>query len=217
MAARPPCRLSRLQIGEKICGSQSCSLLILTGATLFNCGAASVFGVLNSCGCLRFSDAQRSENIQLGKLGLFGFCWRSKRQRTGFPFAALRAGYSANPWADTLYQFLEPFASLHGSQLDYVMTHFGADLEVPLPRPATYAATVGFLRRALRSEPLNLTEAAAATVTLHACRRLLPTLAGQMLTSLESRRVLGHALNQCGMTLQDASLSWPTRCRLLLR
>lgn len=76
-------------------------------ASLFDCGATSAFGVLwlfrqraswpavLACllahACLRFSDAQRSENIQLGKSSLFGFCWRSKRQRTGFPFAALRA------------------------------------------------------------------------------------------------------------------------------
>lgn len=200
------CKLAKRSAADKAAASSSSRVLPclaveqLQHLEYYGCSSngplalrwAALLACLLAHACLRFSDAQRSENIQLGKSSLFGFCWRSKRQRTGFPFAALRAGYSANPWADTLYQFLEKFASFHGSQLDYVMPHFGADLEVPLPRPATYAVTVGFLRRALRSEPLSLTEAAAAEVTLHACRRLLPTLAGQMLMSLESRRVLGH-------------------------
>lgn len=51
---------------------------------------------------------------------------------------------------------------------------------------------MGLLRRALALAPLGLDATGAAAVTLHACRRLLPTLASQMMMSIESRRVLGH-------------------------
>ena len=153
---------------------------------------AALMGCFLAHACLRFSDAQRSESIQLGKASLFGFCWRSKRQRAGFPFAALRAGFSKHPWADALHDMMSRFTLEHSIVLDYVMPHFGADLVRPVPRPAKYACVVGLLRRALRCPPLAVSEAASVQVTLHACRRLLPTLAGQMLMSIESRRVLGH-------------------------
>ena len=153
---------------------------------------AALMGCLLAHACPPFSDAQRSESIQLGKASLFGFCWRSKRQRTGFPFAALRAGFSKHPWADALRDMLSRFALEHSIVLDYVMPHFGADLARPVPRPAKYACVVGLLRGALRCPPLAVSEATSVQVTMHACRRLLPTLAGQMLMSIESRRVLGH-------------------------
>ena len=153
---------------------------------------AALLGCFLTHACLRFSDAQRSEGIQLGQSSLFGFCWRSKRRRTGFPWAALRSGFSGQPWADELAQLLRDFSTSHSLELDYVFPQFGADLSEAVPRPATYACAVGLLRRALRLPPLSLSEDAAAGLTLHACRRLLPTLAGQMLMSLESRRVLGH-------------------------
>lgn len=154
------------------------------------------WGALLGCflahACLRFSDAQRSERIQLGHASLYGYCWRSKRRRTGFPFAALRAGFSVHPWAEQLIDFLTKFESQHALQLDFVLPQFGVQLDKPLVRPATYSCAVGLLRQALRLPPLCLSEGAAHQVTLHACRRLLPTLAGQMLMSIESRRVLGH-------------------------
>ena len=152
----------------------------------------ALLGCLLGHACLRFSDAQRAERIQLGRSSLFGFCWRSKRRRTGFPFAALRAGFTAKPWAEVLVRFLAEFETKHSLQLDFVLPHFGVDTDTPLPRPATYACAVGLLRRALCLPPLSLTETQAHKVTLHSCRRLLPTLAGQMLMSIESRRVLGH-------------------------
>ena len=62
----------------------------------------------------------------------------------------------------------------------------------PLPRPASYACAVGLLRRALQLEPLSSTEQTVFSVTLHSCRRLLPTLGGQLLMTIEARRTLGH-------------------------
>ena len=40
--------------------------------------------------------------------------------------------------------------------------------------------------------PLSMAESVACSLTLHACRRLLPTLGSQLMMSLESRRVMGH-------------------------
>ena len=93
-----PClTVEQLQHLESIGCSLQQPLAIRWGALL---------GCLLAHACLRFSDAQRSEKIRLGKASLYGFCWRSKRRRTGFPFAALRAGFSAQPWADSLVELL---------------------------------------------------------------------------------------------------------------
>ena len=179
-----PClSVEQLEHLERVGCSHQQPLAIRWGALL---------GCLLGHACLRFSDAQRAEKIQLGKSSLFGFCWRSKRRRTGFPFAALRAGFTSLPWADALVCLLVDFEKTNALQLDFVLPHFGVDMNTPLPKPATYACAVGLLRQALRLPPLSLTEPEAHKVTLHACRRLLPSLAGQMLMSIESRRVLGH-------------------------
>ena len=108
------------------------------------------------------------------------------------PPCGLASASIHGPWADALRDMMSRFALEHSIVLDYVMPHFGADSARPVPRPAKYACVVGLLRRALRCPPLAVSEAASVQVTLHACRRLLPTLAGQMLMSIESRRVLGH-------------------------
>ena len=87
---------------------------------------------------------------------------------------------------------LGAFEAQRGMVVDYVLPQFGARLDSPLPKPATYSCGVGLLRQALQLPPLSLTEGDARKLTLHACRPLFPTLAGQMLMSIESRRVLGH-------------------------
>ena len=199
------CKLAKQSAAERAAASQSRSLPCLTVEQLqhlemVGCAAdvplairwAALLGCLLVHACLRFSDAQRSEGVKLGQSSVFGFCWRSKKRRTGFPFAALRSGFSPHPWADSLLELLEGFAAKHSLELDYVMPQFGKDLENPMPRPASYSCAVGLLRRDLALAPLGLDATGAAAVTLHACRRLLPTLASQMMMSIESRRVLGH-------------------------
>ena len=122
------------------------------------------WGALLACllahACLRFSDAQRSVKLSLGGSSVYGYCWRSKRQRTGFPFAALRDGYSKAPWAAALVDLVSKLPSW-GILPDFVLPQFGPDLERPLPRPGTYACAVGLFRRALRLSPLALPEDAA--------------------------------------------------------
>ena len=105
------------------------------------------------------------------------------------------------PWLDFSVT-LRSSMGCPGMQLDFVMPKFGADVNKPFPRPATYACAVGLVWQALRLPPLNLCEAEAHKVTLPACRRLLPTLAGQMLMSIESRRALGHCRPQSAEPLR---------------
>lgn len=182
------CKLAKQSAAERAAASQSRSLPCLTVEQLqhlemVGCAAdvplairwAALLGCLLAHACLRFSDAQRSEGVKLGQSSIFGFCWRSKKRRTGFPFAALRSGFSPHPWADSLLELLEGFAAKHSLELDYVMPQFGKDLENPMPRPASYSCAVGLLRRDLALAPLGLDATGAAAVTLHACRRLLPT------------------------------------------
>ena len=174
--------ITQLMHLERIGCSESVPLGIRWGALL---------GCLLAHACLRFSDAQRSDRLSLGTSSIYGFCWRSKRCRMGFPFAALRKGYSCAPWADVLVDLVQKLLAW-GIVADFAVPQFGKDLELPLPRPGTYACCVGLFRRALQLAPLSLSESDACGVTLHACRRLLPTLASQLLMSLESRRVMGH-------------------------
>ena len=63
---------------------------------------AALLGCLLAHACSRFSDAQRAQQIKIGQHSLYCFCWKSKNQHQGFPFAALRSCFAQSDWARAL-------------------------------------------------------------------------------------------------------------------
>lgn len=164
---------------EQVACNAEVSLAVRWGAAL---------ACLLAHACLRFSDAQRSEGIRTNSVSIFGYTWKSKNQRSGFPWAALGSGWSGAPWAEALCTFM----TAHPCVVDYVLPAFQKDLVTVKARPASYSQAVAWVRNALTLPPLKLDFNSALKISLHDFRRLLPTLSAQLGIAIESRRVLGH-------------------------
>jgi hypothetical protein len=74
-------------------------------------------------GCLRWSDAQRSEELCIYEDARIGVCWRMKKKATKIPYGIPRLSYIGFDWGATFHELLT-CVSLPG--VDYIL---------PKPKP----------------------------------------------------------------------------------
>ena len=136
-------------------------------------------------GCLRWSDAQRSLDIILGR-HLVSAKATMKRKDILTPWVASRFGFSGLDWGAAFMDLLAQFGMPGG---DFMLleptspTSFGS-------RPASYTSALNYVHSTLIA--MGLSPGEALSYTFHGFRQLLPTLASQMgLPELEQEAV-GH-------------------------
>jgi len=159
------------------------------------------FIIVLALACLRWSDLQRSCNIDLSKDSLFGECWKSKKKLSRMPWAAPRRDWRGRDWAGPFYSFLGSVVEL--STADFVVPAPGQHgiaiyIDTPL-RPSSYAAALNIFRLVMRDYG-GVDD--ALQWSLHSPRFFLPSLAGQMRFSLEERRTLGRWGPASGMPVR---------------
>ena len=159
------------------------------------------FVIVLAFACLRWSDLQRSCNINFSRDSFFGESWKSKKKVARMPWAAPRRDWKGRDWASPFYAYLQTLLDL--ASADFVVpvpVRRGVVLEIEWPiRPSSYAAALNTFRSILR---VQRSVGDAMVWSLHSPRSFLPSLAGQMRFSLEERRTLGRWGPASGMPVR---------------
>ena len=136
-------------------------------------------------GVLRWSDIQRSLNLELGRDMLTAKA-TMKRKDVLTPWVAARRGFSGTDWAESWLCLLAAFG-MPGP--DFVLLE-PTGLESFAQKPASYSKVIIHMRVCLIRCGLSASE--AIMFTLHGWRQLMPTMANQLgLPELE-QEAIGH-------------------------
>ena len=138
-------------------------------------------------GALRWSDAQRTFEIKLGKELIYARAIM-KRRNTPVPWVASRVGFSGRDWAGPW------FAALHKLSMpgpDFLIFE-PKSIESVKTIPASYATVMNFMRMVLCRKCVGFTINEALQYSLHSWRHLYPTMGTQLGLADSLQEVIGH-------------------------
>ena len=163
---------------------------------------AILFFLCLAFACLRFSDLDRSVNLQLGRDALHGTTWRSKGKAQPTPWAALRRTWDDYDWGGKFFKLLQESLpqTVQGQPRDWVwpamfLDQDGLNFCSPI-RHGSYSNCLMAMGWAHKFAGHN------EYYTLHSPRFFICGIAGQAGFTMEQRRSLGRWGPASGMPVR---------------
>ena len=163
---------------EKCCADESQPVVIRVVAGLLCCLAH---------GSLRWSDAQRSLELYLGRDMIRARAIMKRRSQLT-PWVAARRGFSNVDWGGAWFTCLKKLG-MPGP--DYLL-YEPVSCESVRMVPASYATIVNYMRMVLCSTPVGLAINEAIEYSMHSWRHLYPTMSNQLGLSSDQQEAIGH-------------------------
>ena len=152
------------------------------------------FIALLAHGCLRFADAQHSEDLYITSDAIIGTGWRVKKCKRKVLWAALRVGISARDWGA---EWLAVLAEVDLPAKDFILKAPTPDLRGLTERIASYDNVACVMRAILMMTGMSAGE--AVRYTPHSWRHLYPTLGRQLNLPESQLNEVGHWAPGSGM------------------
>ena len=152
-------------------------------------------------GCLRWSDAQRTMEITLGRDLIYAKSVM-KRKSVLTPWIASRTGFSGEDWGEAWFNAM---AALGMPGPDFLLFEPVSVVRVKMV-PASYSAVINYMRIVLCRPCVGLSVQEALEFSLHSWRHLYPTMSTQLGLDPSQQEAIGHWKKGSTMPLEyDAS------------